>query len=140
MSRGPTGPFRLKTRIFLAPSRRAAVLTLLMAMALGVSAAVAQVWTHQQTLEFGYEISRLAQERNQLQERHRRLRIELELLKSPKRIGQIAATRYGMRPPEPEQMRRLRTIERKRDPVVGSLGRQKHASSARQQMGVGEHL
>lgn len=118
-----TASERPKTRILLPPSRRGPVLALALATAMGVSAAVAQVWTHQRVIELGYEISRETKERDQLQEQNRRLRIELEILKSPDRIGRIAANVYGMRPPEPEQMHRLRARARKKDPVVGSLQR-----------------
>jgi cell division protein FtsL len=81
----------------------------LMLVVLGVSAAAAvgQIWTRQRTIDCGYRISRANREHVRLVEINRRLEIELALLKSPQRITRIATRRLGMRPPAPEQVRRI---------------------------------
>lgn len=83
------------------------------ALLLATAAAIAQVWTHQRAIDYSYRISKAAKRRTELLEQNRRLRVELALLKDPARIAREAARRSGMRPPEPEQVRRLSWPERR---------------------------
>ena len=83
------------------------VALLLVTAAVVTGAAIAQVWTHLQVIQYGYKISTSSKQRAALLETNRRLRIEVALLKNPARVAKLAA-HYGLRPAEPEQLRRVR--------------------------------
>jgi cell division protein FtsL len=71
--------------------------------------AVAHVWTHFQFIDYGYRISQATKQNRRLTEVNRRLRLEVAMLKRPERVALIAGTDLGLRPVEPEQVRRLPT-------------------------------
>ncbi|MCC6746669.1 MAG: cell division protein FtsL [Deltaproteobacteria bacterium] len=77
-------------------------------LVVGTGASVAQVWTNLRAIELGYKISEATRRHGQLVETNRRLRIEIAVLKDPARIARLAGEELGLRPPEPEQIRRLR--------------------------------
>lgn len=87
---------------------RGLVLLLLITLVVVVSAAVSQIWTRLEVIDYGYQLSRANREHARLQEINRRLRIEYALLKNPSHISRMARERLGMKPPTPEQIRRLR--------------------------------
>ena len=89
------------------PPRRGAVVVKLLAMVVVSGLAISHVWTRLKAIEYGYKISKAAKRRARLLELNRRLRIEVALLKSPARITRIATEELGLRPPTPEQIRRL---------------------------------
>jgi cell division protein FtsL len=88
-------------------SRRRLVLLLVLVTLIGGSAAVCQVWTRLRAIHYGYRISEATRQQVQLLEANRRLRLEAALLASPQQISK-AVEELGLRPPAPEQIRRLR--------------------------------
>ncbi len=56
----------------------------------------------------GYEMTELDRERSELAEKNRRLRVELERLRSPERIERIATIELGLGYPAPTQVLRIR--------------------------------
>jgi hypothetical protein len=90
------------------PGSRAPLAVLLVVAALiAGSAAICQVWTRLRAIQYGYRISDATRQQVQLLESNRRLRLEAALLSSPQRIaGEVSD--LGLRPPAPEQVRRLR--------------------------------
>ena len=91
-----------------ATRKRTAVVLLLVALVVGVTAAVSQIWTRLEVIDYGYKLSRVNQEHTRLQEINRRLRIEYALLKNPSHVSRLAREKLGMKPLAPEQVRRLR--------------------------------
>ena len=91
-----------------ATRKRTAVVLLLVALVVGVTAAVSQIWTRLEVIDYGYKLSRVNSEQVRLLEVNRRLKIEYALLKNPTHINRIAQEKLGMKPPAPEQVRRLR--------------------------------
>jgi cell division protein FtsL len=90
-----------------ATSRGGLAVLLVVAALIAASAAVCQVWTRLRAIEYGYRISDATRQQVQLLEANRRLQLEAALLSSPQRIaGEVAE--LGLRPPTPEQVRRLR--------------------------------
>ena len=101
------------------------VALLLLGGAVVTGAAIAQVWTHLQVIQYGYKISASSKQRAKLLETNRRLHIEVALLKNPARVAKLAA-HYGLRPAEPEQLRRVRLDRPSRTPTrFRALARQK---------------
>ena len=98
--------------------KRAAVVLLLVALVVGISAAVSQIWTRLEVIDYGYKLSRVNKEHARLLEVNRRLRIEYALLKNPSHINRVAREKLGMKPPAPEQVRRLRSSARPRARVA----------------------
>ncbi len=94
--------------------KTAVVAIMLVAFVVGISAAVSQVWTRLQVIDYGYKLSRVNKENARLLEANRRLRIEYALLKNPSHIATVARKELGMKPPAPEQVRRLRGSRRKK--------------------------
>jgi cell division protein FtsL len=90
----------------LGERRKGWVVLLFLAMLLGCAGAIAQTWTNLRAIEYGYAISKATTQRARLRESNRQLRVELALLKNPVRIAE-SATAAGLRPPEPQQVRRL---------------------------------
>jgi cell division protein FtsL len=60
-------------------------------------------WQHFELLRHGYEIERMQQERAQELEIHRHLRLEIETLRSPKRIEEIATEQLHLVSPTSEE-------------------------------------
>lgn len=56
----------------------------------------------------GYETADLGRERTVLIEKNKRLRVELERLRSPERIERIATVQLGLGYPAPNQVLRIR--------------------------------
>ena len=94
-----------------ATRKRTAVVLLLVALVVGVTAAVSQIWTRLEVIDYGYKLSKVNQEHTRLLEINRRLKIEFALLKNPTYINRVARERLGMKPPAPEQVRRLRRLK-----------------------------
>ena len=90
------------------PPRRSAVWLMMIVTALACTAAISQVWTRLQAIDYGYKISKASKKNAKLMEVNRRLRLEVALLKNPARIARIATEKFDLHPPQPEQIRRLR--------------------------------
>lgn len=107
-------------------SSRAGIVALaLLVTALAVTAALIQVWTHLQAIEYGYKLSKATKENTRLKELNRQLRLEEALLKNPERIAHIAKTELGMAPPQPEQVRRLqlRPLDQSSEAAASTVAR-----------------
>lgn len=86
---------------------RGLVIVMLAVAGIVTASAVARVFTQQRIVQLGYQISSLRDERSRVLEAHRKLKVEFEQLKSAPRVI-AAAEKLGMRPPEPEQIRRVK--------------------------------
>lgn len=69
-----------------------------------VAFALAFAWTNYQAVQLGYTTSRLHQERGQLVELNRKLKVELANLTALDRLEQLAKGQLGLTPPKPEQI------------------------------------
>jgi len=83
------------------------VLLILLGAAIACSAAICQVWTRLRAIDYGYKLSKASRLNAELLEANRRLRLEIATLTSPARIARLAEGELGLRPPTPEQVRRL---------------------------------
>jgi cell division protein FtsL len=88
--------------------RRSLVLLIGACILIAATAAICQVWTRMRALEYGYKLSKASALHARLLESNRRLRLEVAVLTSPTRIAEVAAGELGLRPPSPEQIRRIR--------------------------------
>ena len=57
------------------------------------------LWIHFQMVHISYDIARAQNQKKELTETYKKLRIQMANLKSPERIEHIAMTRLGLRPP-----------------------------------------
>ncbi len=62
------------------------------------------VWSHQQIISLGYEISQAGREEQELLQENKKLRLDLAALKSPGRIERIASRELGLVSPKKEQL------------------------------------
>ena len=60
-------------------------------------------WQHFELLRHGYEIERMQQERAREMETHRHLRLEIETLRSPRRIEEIATEQLHLVAPTSDE-------------------------------------
>ena len=60
-------------------------------------------WQHFELLRHGYRVEQMQQERAEEEEINRHLRLEIETLRSPKRIEQIATERLNLVAPSQEE-------------------------------------
>jgi cell division protein FtsL len=91
-------------------SRRGLAILIALTVLCASTAAICQVWTRMRAIEYGYKLSRASKVHAELREANRRLRLEVAVLTSPSRIARVAAEELGLRPPAPEQIRRLRGL------------------------------
>ena len=85
--------------------RRLAVLTVLFVW---IAASAAVVVSHRaRSVTLGYELARASAEKRRLLDERRSLQLEEASLRSPLRVGVAAATRMGLRPPAPSEIRRI---------------------------------
>lgn len=113
-----------------ASPRRRLVVLLLLATLIGGSAAVCRVWTRLRAIHYGYRISEATRQQVQLLEANRKLRLEVALLASPRQIAK-AVEELGLRPPAPEQIRRLRWGQGPRARAASGHGPQRAPRAAR---------
>ena len=69
------------------------------------AAALAHVWVRMQVVELGYEIAREKTAGDELAMANARLRIEVEGLKNPARVEQLAKKDLKMTAPDPVKIR-----------------------------------
>lgn len=93
-----------------AGSRRGLAILIGLTVLCASTAAICQVWTRMRAIEYGYKLSKASKVHAELREANRRLRLEVAVLTSPSRIAKVAAEELGLRPPAPEQIRRLRGL------------------------------
>jgi len=73
-------------------------------------------------IRHGYSLSEKTRRFRELEEEHRKLRLELSLLRSPARIEQVAHEKLGMRRPDPQE---IRVVTRTVRPPVAQLTRRR---------------
>ena len=66
------------------------------------------IWTRTQVVHIGYQINALRTQQNEYKTVNRQLQMELSLLKSPKRLGDIASKQLNMRTPTQTQIVRVK--------------------------------
>ena len=69
--------------------------------------AIFLVWSRARTIQLGYDIAHASAENSRLVDEHHSLQLERTTLRSPTRVGQVAATRMGLRPPRPDETVRI---------------------------------
>ena len=97
-------------------------------LAIGVGLVVVllfSAWQHFELLRHGYAIEQMERERNEELETNRHLRLEIETLRSPRRIERIARERLNLVAPSSEE---AIVLERRQPPVpapqvMAALGR-----------------
>jgi cell division protein FtsL len=89
--------------------RKTAVLFILGAFAIVVTAAALHVSLRYRVIRTGYAIGKTLAEKRALEEETRKLRLELSLLRSPERVERLAREKLGMVRPDPERIRVVRT-------------------------------
>jgi cell division protein FtsL len=62
------------------------------------------VWSHQQIVSLGYEISQAIGEEQELLQENKKLRLELAALKAPRRIERMASQELGLVTPQKDQL------------------------------------
>ena len=67
------------------------------------------VWCRARTFTMGYAFAGASAQQHRLLDEERSLELELTSLRSPDRVGELAARRMGLRPPRPEDVVRLAT-------------------------------
>ena len=82
-------------------------------------------WQHQELRQHGYLIGDVQAERAKELETNRHLRLEIETLKSPKRIEQIATEFLGMVAPSSEDAIVLRRVVPSETPQPGIVAEQR---------------
>jgi len=81
-------------------------IALLVMVVLG-SAVFVTVWRRVAFIEVGYEIRKLEKTESELLHLQHEMEIERAMLSSPERIEKVARDRFGLREPEPGQVRVL---------------------------------
>ena len=76
-------------------------------------------WQHFKAIEYGYKISELKVQRDNLSEMNRALRLEEASLRDPERIDKLAKN-MGMVPPQPGQVIRMDIALPDGGPVMAS--------------------
>lgn len=84
------------------PQRRREMLSFGIMLTLLFMFALVYAWQHFSSIEYGYRIEQLAQQRDVIAEANRALRLEEASLKDPERIDTMARE-MGMQPPTPGQ-------------------------------------
>ena len=77
-------------------------------------AALAHVWVRNQVVQVGYELAREKRASEELAQANQRLRVEVDWLKNPARIEQLARRDLRMEAPDPAH---IRVVEKKSSPL-----------------------
>jgi cell division protein FtsL len=70
-------------------------------------ASLGQVWVHLREVELGYELGREKRALEELTQKNQRLRLEVDWLKSPSRVAELARRDLHMAAPDPDHLRLL---------------------------------
>jgi cell division protein FtsL len=89
-------------------------------LALVTVGALAHVGVRLKGLEVAYDLGRERRRAAQLEERRRRLQIEIGMLKDPSRVVPLAREKLKMGPPDPQAIRPLAALERAGDAAAGA--------------------
>jgi cell division protein FtsL len=79
----------------------------LVLLAVVTSVALFYAFASVKAQNLSYQVSRELETQRELRETGRRLQVELNILRSPERLERMGS-RFGLKPPEPEQMRVLK--------------------------------
>ncbi len=91
------------------PRQFSKVMVFLLVAMICIAAGMAQVWVRLRIVRIGYELSIEAERLRRLESVHQKLSVEHALLRNPKRIGDLARNRLGLRSPTPEEVKRIGT-------------------------------
>ncbi len=80
------------------------ILLIVFMMLLFMGSSIGYVWSNFERTQIGYDLSQLKKKEMQLTEINRKLRLELAIVKSPRRIEKVAKERLGLRQPSPDQI------------------------------------
>ena len=80
-------------------------LVIALTVACAVAIALAHVWVHLRVIEAGYALSRESRVRHELADQNQKLRLELDVRRSPKSIDERARRDLHMAPPDPALIR-----------------------------------
>jgi len=97
---------RQSDRISLRGGLKDFAMALLVMIVLG-SAIFMTVWRRVAFIEIGYEIRQLERTESELLHQKHEMEIERAMLSSPERIEKVARDRFGLREPEPGQVKVL---------------------------------
>lgn len=81
---------------------RGRILALLLLTAFFTVAALAHVWVRLQVVRLGYQISLETDKEKELLQRHRKLQVEMALLRSPERLERLASEKLRLTMPDPK--------------------------------------
>lgn len=81
---------------------RGRILALMLLTAFFTVAALAHVWVRLQVVRLGYQISVETEKEKELLQRHRKLQVEMALLRSPERLERLASEKLRLTMPDPQ--------------------------------------
>ncbi len=84
-------------------TRRQVFLVIFM-LFLFMGSSIGYVWSNFERTQIGYDLSQLKKEEMRLREINRKLRLDLAIQKSTKKLEAIAIQKLGLRQPSPEQI------------------------------------
>ncbi|MBW1702011.1 MAG: cell division protein FtsL [Deltaproteobacteria bacterium] len=93
---------RVKRRIFHMTRRQVFLVIFMLFLFMGSS--IGYVWSNFERTQIGYDLSQLKKEEMRLREINRKLRLDLAVQKSTKKLEAIAIQKLGLRQPSPEQI------------------------------------
>ncbi|MBW2035592.1 MAG: cell division protein FtsL [Deltaproteobacteria bacterium] len=93
---------RVKRRIFHMTRRQVFLVIFMLFLFMGSS--IGYVWSNFERTQIGYDLSQLKKEEMRLREINRKLRLDLAIQKSTKKLEAIAIQKLGLRQPSPEQI------------------------------------
>jgi len=102
------GNRKLRSRSAVLQLGKAKFLSLFLVLVAAVGTACLFVYTDLKYITLSYQISEAFNQQKQLYDLNRKLRIELNNLKSLGRLEKLAVEKYNMAPPEPGQVVYLR--------------------------------
>ncbi len=71
---------------------------------------LAAIWANLETVRLGYQIARVARQKEALLERNRQLRTDRAQATALSRVDALARTKLGLVPPEPSQILRIEEV------------------------------
>lgn len=92
-----------------APRQLSRIMLFLLVAMICIAAGMAQVWVRLRIVRIGYELSIEADRLKRLESVHQKLSVEHALLRNPKRIGDMARNRLGLRSPSPDEVKKIGT-------------------------------
>jgi len=104
IERGPETEFFPQTESTPKEVNRNLIFVALVVALAFIGCSLFYVWSHQQVISLGYEISQAAREEQELLQENKKLRLELAALKAPSRIEKMASRELGLINPQKEQM------------------------------------